>query len=42
MDRREIEMLKKDEGYLLKFWQYFDKNFVVIVKNMILKVCLKV
>ena len=35
MDRRETEMLKKDEGYQSKFWAYLDKNFAVIAKNMI-------
>ena len=37
MDRKETEMLKKDEGYLSKFWQYLDKNFAVIAKHMISK-----
>ena len=37
MDRREREMLKKDEGYQSKFWAYLDKNFDVIAKNMISK-----
>ena len=33
MDRKETEMLKKEEGYQSKFWAYLDENFAVIAKN---------
>lgn len=37
MDKREKEILKKDEGYQSQFWAYLDKNFAIIAKNMIAK-----
>ena len=32
MDRKETEMLKKEEGYQSKFWAYLDENVAVIAK----------
>ena len=37
MDKRETEVLKKDEGYHSQFWAYLDKNVAVMAKNMVAK-----
>ena len=37
MDKRETEVLEKDEGYHSQFWAYLDKNVAVMAKNMVAK-----
>ena len=37
LNKKERELLKKDDGYQSQFWQYLNKNFDVMAKNMIRK-----
>ena len=37
LNTKERELLQKDGGYQSQFWQYLDKNFDVMAKNMIAK-----
>ena len=39
LNKKERELLQKDGGYQLQFWQYLDKNFDVMAKNKIAKAC---
>lgn len=35
LNKKERELLKKDDDYQSQFWQYLNKNFDVMAKNMI-------
>ena len=37
LDRREAELLKKEDGYQSQFWAYLNRNFDIFAKNMIAK-----
>ena len=42
LNKIERELLQKDGSYQSQFWQYLDKNFEIMAKNMIAKAQSKV